>query len=387
VAELGAAAPALQIATWAKGKAVDLAAGKGKAVHVVEFWATWCPPCRASIPHLTELQNKFKDRNVIFIGVSDEPASTVKKFVAQMGDKMDYTVAVDKSRKTSEAYMEAFGVNGIPHAFIVDKEGRIAWHGHPMDNLESVLQAVLDGKHDLAASRKRDQAKKLYQEFFELSLKDENPARADELARKLEALDKDLGGIEAGETFDAAKVRKTARFRGAMMAYQQALFEGQNRAEVDKLAAKAEALAPANMNFQEMKQGLEFRVLYQEYRKSVLADGDAAKTPALAGELAAAKPKNAILLNECAWNLLTDEKIKRRDTKLALNLAQAAYDTCAGKDAAIVDTYARALFDNGQVQEAISQQKKAIDLCEDDGMKQQLRDTLANYQKKSGKKL
>ena len=69
-AELGDPAAPLQIAEWVKGKPVDLAADKGKKIFVVEFWATWCGPCRASIPHLTEMQKKFKDKNVVFIGVS-----------------------------------------------------------------------------------------------------------------------------------------------------------------------------------------------------------------------------------------------------------------------------------------------------------------------------
>ena len=119
-AELGMAAPALSIDQWIKGKAVDLSAGKGRNIYVVEFWATWCGPCRTSIPHLTEMQKKFKDQNVIFVGVSDEDAGKVKKFVDDMGEKMDYVVATDKDSKTSEAYMAAFGIYGLPHSFVVD---------------------------------------------------------------------------------------------------------------------------------------------------------------------------------------------------------------------------------------------------------------------------
>lgn len=145
-AELGVSAPALSVAEWVKGKAVNLNEGKGKNIYVVEFWATWCPPCRASIPHLTELQKKFKDQSVTFIGISDETVSVVKPFVTKMGAKMEYTVALDKDRKTSAAYMGAFGVGGIPHAFVVDKTGAIVWHGHPMGGLDKAIEAVLAGK-------------------------------------------------------------------------------------------------------------------------------------------------------------------------------------------------------------------------------------------------
>src|SRR5215510_7930870 len=101
-AQLGDPAPALQISDWVKGDPLDLAEAKGKQVVVVEFWATWCGPCRVSIPHLTELQKKFKD--VAFVGVSNEDPDTVKKFVTKMGDQMDYAVAVDKEDKTSDGY-------------------------------------------------------------------------------------------------------------------------------------------------------------------------------------------------------------------------------------------------------------------------------------------
>ena len=143
--QLGMAAPPLQVAQWVKGQPVDLVAARGRNVVVVEFWATWCPPCRASIPHLTELQQKFKDRGVQFVGVSNESLETVKPFVSQMGDKMNYTVAIDDNDKTSTAYMGAFGVDGIPHAFVVDRSGAISWHGHPMAVLEQAIEKALAG--------------------------------------------------------------------------------------------------------------------------------------------------------------------------------------------------------------------------------------------------
>ena len=71
-ADLGDEAKALKISDWVKGDAVDLAKGKGEKIYVVEFWATWCPPCLTTIPHLTELQKKFKDQGVVVIGVSGE---------------------------------------------------------------------------------------------------------------------------------------------------------------------------------------------------------------------------------------------------------------------------------------------------------------------------
>jgi len=156
--ELGDTAPALEIATWVKGEAVDMEkAADDERVVVVEFWATWCPPCKKSIPHLTALQKKYKDKDVTILGVSTEPLKTVASFVKERGDKMAYTVAVDKDKKTAKAYMEAFRIDGIPHAFIIGRDGRIAWHTNPLSpDFDRVLDQVVEGSFDLEAA-KRDQ--------------------------------------------------------------------------------------------------------------------------------------------------------------------------------------------------------------------------------------
>ena len=112
------------------------------------------PPCRVSIPHLTQLQKKFKDKGVVFVGVSNEDLATVKPFVERMGEQMNYVVAVDNRNQTSQGYMKAFGVNTIPHAFVTDKEGRVVWHGHPMAGLDGVIEQILSGKFDLDKAKK-----------------------------------------------------------------------------------------------------------------------------------------------------------------------------------------------------------------------------------------
>ncbi len=190
-AELGMDAPPLKIKDWVKGQAVDLKATQGKQVTVVEFWATWCPPCRASIPHLSELQAKFKNKGVTIVGVSDETTAKVKPFVGKMADEMDYVVAVDDARATSTAYMEAFGVNGIPHAFIVDKQGRIAWHGHPMNGLDKALEDIVAGRYDIESAKRGLRAEKTMRDYFELVSDGNATAKTKELG---ETILKDASG-------------------------------------------------------------------------------------------------------------------------------------------------------------------------------------------------
>ncbi|MCI0498682.1 MAG: TlpA family protein disulfide reductase [Planctomycetales bacterium] len=138
----------LRSLTWIKGQPVKFQPGQ---VYVVEFWATWCPPCKTSIPHLTKIQEKFKDKGVTVIGITNETAiGDVKKFVAEQGGNMNYTVAIDSEQQVAAAYMGAYGQNGIPTAFVVDKAGLVVWHGHPGEYLEEVLRRVTDQPHDAA---------------------------------------------------------------------------------------------------------------------------------------------------------------------------------------------------------------------------------------------
>ena len=127
--------------TWIKGGPVEFKPG---TVYVVEFWATWCPPCKKSIPHLTELQHKYKDKNLVIVGVSDEETKVVTPFVEQKGAEMDYVVAVDTSGKVVDGYMGAFQQDGIPTAFIVGTDGKLVWFGHPMV-MDSILEKTLAG--------------------------------------------------------------------------------------------------------------------------------------------------------------------------------------------------------------------------------------------------
>ena len=108
----------------------------GKPV-LLEFWATWCPPCRESIPRLNELHAKYKDRGLVIIGVTEESAGVIRKF--QRATPMDYAVATDFGGKLSRE----MGVDGIPHAFLADASGKVVWAGHPTSLREEQIEEVL----------------------------------------------------------------------------------------------------------------------------------------------------------------------------------------------------------------------------------------------------
>ena len=118
-------------------------------VYVVEFWATWCPPCKQSIPHLTALSEKYQDKGVVVIGITNEDVGTVKPFVSEMASKMDYNVAIDAVGGVSDGYMRAFKQGGIPTAFVVDQKGRVVWYGHPLGDLDKVVSQVLAGTYNI----------------------------------------------------------------------------------------------------------------------------------------------------------------------------------------------------------------------------------------------
>ncbi len=133
----GDTAPEIRARKWLNTPGSVTLKGLTGTVVVVEFWATWCPPCRASIPHLIKLNKKYKDQGVVIIGLTNEDYSKAKiaKFVKDM--KMDYIVG------TASDTGKSYGVTGIPAAFIVGKNGKIVWSGHPMDGLDKALEAAL----------------------------------------------------------------------------------------------------------------------------------------------------------------------------------------------------------------------------------------------------
>lgn len=156
---IGSEAPSLDIEHWIQDgngffqPVNDFEDGK---VYVIEFWATWCGPCISSMPHLAELQNKYRGRGLQVISISDESLDEVKDLLGKDNEQVGktfnditsaYSLTTDPDRSVHVDYMEAANQQGIPTSFIVGKEGLIEWIGHPME-LDAPLEAVVTDSWD-----------------------------------------------------------------------------------------------------------------------------------------------------------------------------------------------------------------------------------------------
>lgn len=159
--KVGDPAPAYQPGKWLQGDPV--ATFDRDHVYLLEFWATWCGPCKAAIPHVNELHEKFKDKGLVVIGqnVWEDDASKVEPFVKSMAGKLNYRVAADEGTgkaqgRVADAWLKASGQRGIPATYLVDKSGKIAWMGHPMALKESMIESLLAGTFSPAAAKENE---------------------------------------------------------------------------------------------------------------------------------------------------------------------------------------------------------------------------------------
>ena len=166
-------APALAVKHWVKG--APISEFEEGTAYLVDFWATWCGPCIASIPKLTELQAKYAGDNFTLLAVSvwerptgDALMEHVTNFVDKRGDQMGYTIAIDDGRTMAEAWIQAAGQQGIPTAMIVDRAGKIAWIGYGTDPaMSGVLDSVINDEWDVAEARETRKKSMLEMSWYE----------------------------------------------------------------------------------------------------------------------------------------------------------------------------------------------------------------------------
>ncbi|MBL9147988.1 MAG: redoxin domain-containing protein [Phycisphaerae bacterium] len=142
----GKQAPAMGNVDWWNGRP-DF---DGKLV-VVDFWATWCGPCRQAIPHMNEIASGMRG-DVTCVGISDESPSDFDKGVKKQNlKKSDFEYAV--GIEPSGSMKKGFGISGIPHVAIISSDGIVRWQGHPMSLTPDVMRQLVEANKSLLATR------------------------------------------------------------------------------------------------------------------------------------------------------------------------------------------------------------------------------------------
>jgi thiol-disulfide isomerase/thioredoxin len=322
---VGDAAPALTISSWVGDAVKTFEPGQ---TYVLDFFATWCGPCREAMPAVSALHTKHGAK-VKFIAVDVwDYQDRVPAFVAKMGDKLNYPVALDQlpgapppgtdnvpkwcqeNGATSLAWMTASGMadSGIPALFVVDGKGRIAWIGDDVGELGPVLTKVVDGTWPLATEAASYAAK----------MRKEKQGRA--LVQQLRACQKahDLEGY-------VATADKLVAFDASYHHYAGTRFQTSLLEQKDKEGAYAFARAQLQTNTAINAFGQMSYVI-------VFMSG--ASEPA--------------------------------DLELAEQLATKANTLAKGERPSPLETLARIAFLRGDKQKAVEFQTKAVAKCKDD---------------------
>jgi len=124
-------------------QATDLRVGGGRVL-VIESWATWCGPCVKAMPHLsTAFRNmRLAEKEVDFVGVTSESKSA-EEVAAWLKENFKNGIAYPIALDTAGSVKSNYSSSGIPYAWVVGRDGCIAWEGHPMSGLEAAVDAAL----------------------------------------------------------------------------------------------------------------------------------------------------------------------------------------------------------------------------------------------------
>lgn len=189
---IGDAAPSFPRLEFIKGRAFT--AFEPGQVYVLECWATWCGPCVATFPHLTQLQQQYPQVTILGAAIWEDDINEVRQFASEREAEMGYTLAFNPAATAEQpgdipgSWLKPSWQEGIPTAFLIDQQGRIAWFGHPME-LDAPLAEVVAGTFDI------ERAASEYRQW----VKDSMVAERKVLEKQLMAFsaDKDLPGAIA----------------------------------------------------------------------------------------------------------------------------------------------------------------------------------------------
>jgi thiol-disulfide isomerase/thioredoxin len=326
---IGSDAPALDVEHWVQngeGKFGKVTKFEKDKVYVVEFWATWCGPCVASMPHIVETQKKYAEKGVQIVSISNEPKETVEEFLDRKVPRSEkemtfrdltksYCLTTDPDGSVNASYMEAAGQNGIPCAFIVGKDGKIEWIGHPMQ-MDDPLKSVVEGKWD-------------------------RKAFADEFKEQQEA-----EALQMKVQQQVGLLLRDKKFKEALEKF-------------DELTAPVKS--------PEMK--LQFAMM--KLRLHQIASSEQSEVAKTLKDTLAMASKDPMMSNQVAWTVweMTEQGQLKKDKELlgeALKVAQAAADKLEGEPKAMtLDTVAHLNYGLGNIADAIKAQKAAIAIMGD----------------------
>jgi hypothetical protein len=169
--KLGDLAPPLTVMEWIKGKPVDVKAGTN--IYVLVF----CILSRANdfaLTNLSNLQTIYQDKGVVVVAISDEPAEQLKAFVQLKGAKIEFAVATDDASRTMINYQQAFEQVALPRAYVVGKDGKVLWLGHPLiGGLGGVMDEITSGRYNLKQTQKKIVAAEMMEKYLALARQDD----------------------------------------------------------------------------------------------------------------------------------------------------------------------------------------------------------------------
>lgn len=238
---VGDAAPDLELAEWIQGDPVE--ALEPGHVYVLDFFASWAPGADEAARALSRLQIGIQDRATV-IGIASrnqtrgETREGVARFIQQMGTALTYRVAFDPERAMFARYMTAAGLATIPHTFVIDAQGVIAWQGHPADpQLPSVVDLVAKGEWSPAAYARLQAEDEKSQRLLNLAIESWSAGereRTIELLQEIFEINPARFGQHAVWKFHAIHVELGESERG--YEYARSLIEGPMRDSADPLA-------------------------------------------------------------------------------------------------------------------------------------------------------